>query len=303
MSRRVVRPRRRAERGAWLPARPGRAGRLPADHVLYDRDPRAAGTGKYNRFFGSLRIGMNGIVGFSRYPLHLISSSVSCSRSSRSIRPVYFILKFAGVPFPTGNPTIVILISFFSGIQLLSLGVMGEYVGRIYDEVKHRPAFIVESDLGFEPLGRPRPRGCVGRAAPVLSCRRSRRSAILAGGLGTRLGERTRRHAEGARARSRTSRSSPISCDSSPAMAPTASCSASASSASAIEAALGDGVRFGLDVRYSYDGDEPAGTAGAMRRALPLLGRAVPRDCTATRTCESTTRPFRPGSTLVRDRP
>ena len=41
--------------------------------VLYDRDPRAAGDGKYNRFFGSLVIGMNGIVGFSRYPLHLIS--------------------------------------------------------------------------------------------------------------------------------------------------------------------------------------------------------------------------------------
>ena len=52
---------------------------------------------------------------------------------------VYLILKIAGVPFPTGNPTIVILICFFSGIQLLSLGVMAEYVGRIYDEVKRRP--------------------------------------------------------------------------------------------------------------------------------------------------------------------
>ena len=44
-------------------------------------------------------------------------------------------LKLAGFAFPIGNPTIVILICFFSGIQLLSLGVMGEYVGRIYDEV------------------------------------------------------------------------------------------------------------------------------------------------------------------------
>ena len=60
--------------------------------VLYDRDPRAGGHGKYNRFFGSLVIGLNGIVGFSRYPLHLISmrrrscsrSSPSCSRSSTS---------------------------------------------------------------------------------------------------------------------------------------------------------------------------------------------------------------------------
>ena len=60
--------------------------------VLYDRDPRAAGTSKYNRFWGSLVIGLNGIVGFSRYPLQLISMlgvgsvrcSPSCWRSSTS---------------------------------------------------------------------------------------------------------------------------------------------------------------------------------------------------------------------------
>jgi hypothetical protein len=46
----------------------------------------------------------------------------------------YLGLKFAGVPFPVGNPTIVIAVAFFSGIQMLSLGVIGEYVGRIYDE-------------------------------------------------------------------------------------------------------------------------------------------------------------------------
>ena len=52
-------------------------------------------------------------------------------------------LKIVGTDFPTGNPTIVILISLFSGIQLLSLGIMGEYVGRIYDEVKRRPLYVV----------------------------------------------------------------------------------------------------------------------------------------------------------------
>jgi polyisoprenyl-phosphate glycosyltransferase len=63
---------------------------------------------------------------------------------------VYLGLKLSGVAFPIGNPTIVIVIAFFSGIQLLSLGVMGEYVGRIYDEVRQRPKFIIESRHGFD---------------------------------------------------------------------------------------------------------------------------------------------------------
>jgi dolichol-phosphate mannosyltransferase len=119
--------------------------------VLYDRDPRAAGSGKYNRFLGSLVIGINGIVGFSRYPLHLISiGGVLLSIFAGLLAVAYGSLKLAGVPFPTGNPTVVVLVCLFSGIQLLSLGVMGEYVGRIYDEVKGRPRYIVESRLGFD---------------------------------------------------------------------------------------------------------------------------------------------------------
>ena len=59
-------------------------------------------------------------------------------------------LKLAGQNFPVGNPTIVIVVSFFSGLQLLSLGVMGEYIGRIYDEVRNRPKYILESRYGWE---------------------------------------------------------------------------------------------------------------------------------------------------------
>jgi glycosyltransferase involved in cell wall biosynthesis len=119
--------------------------------VLYDRDPRAAGTGKYNRFMGSLVIGLNGVVGFSRQPLRLISVlGVVFSGIAFLLGGVYLCLKLAGVPFPVGNPTIVIIVTFFSGIQLLSLGVMGEYVGRIYDETRQRPKYIVESRFGFD---------------------------------------------------------------------------------------------------------------------------------------------------------
>ena len=99
---------------------------------------------------------MNGIVGFSRYPLHLISTvGVFLSAFSLLLSVVYLVMKLAGFPFPTGNPTIVLLICFFSGIQLLSLGVMAEYVGRIYDEVKRRPRFILESSHGIDRLNAP----------------------------------------------------------------------------------------------------------------------------------------------------
>ena len=123
---------------------------FPQASVLYDRDPRTAGDRKYNRFFGSLVIGMNGIVSFSRYPLHLISlAGIVLSGIAVLLAVAYAVLKLVGVPFPTGNPTIVIVVSLFSGIQLLSLGVMGEYVGRIYDEVKRRPKTIIERRYGF----------------------------------------------------------------------------------------------------------------------------------------------------------
>ena len=117
--------------------------------VVYDREQREEGKGKYNRFTGSLLIGLNGLIGFSRYPLQLISiTGVLLATLAFLLALAYFCYKLAGAHFPVGNPTIVILISFFSGIQLLSLGVMGEYVGRIYDEVRRRPKFIVDFTLG-----------------------------------------------------------------------------------------------------------------------------------------------------------
>jgi dolichol-phosphate mannosyltransferase len=124
---------------------------FPQSSVLYDRDPRAAGTSKYNKFWGSLAIGFNGIVGFSRYPLQLISMlGTAFALIALFVAVVYLALKLGGFPFPIGNPTIVIVVSFFSGVQMLSLGVIGEYVGRIYDESRQRPKYIIESRHGWE---------------------------------------------------------------------------------------------------------------------------------------------------------
>ena len=120
-------------------------------NVLYDRDPRAAGTSKYNRFWGSLVIGLNGLIGFSRYPLHLISlGGIFLSIFAFVLGVAYGMLQVIGQAFPVGNPTIVIVVCFFSGLQLLSLGVIGEYVGRIYDESRQRPKYIIESRYGWD---------------------------------------------------------------------------------------------------------------------------------------------------------
>ncbi|HEY2768521.1 MAG TPA: glycosyltransferase [Solirubrobacteraceae bacterium] len=126
---------------------------FPQAIVPYDRDPRAGGASKYHRLWGSFYIGLNGVVGFSRYPLQLISLlGMVLSMFAFLLAIVYLALKVYGVNFPLGNPTIVIVVSLFSGIQMLSLGVMGEYVGRIYDESRNRPKYIIESRAGWEEL-------------------------------------------------------------------------------------------------------------------------------------------------------
>ena len=73
--------------------------------VLYDRDARAAGTSKYNRFWGSLIIGLNGIVGFSRYPLQVISlAGIVLSGFAFLLAIIYLVLKLAGVAVPDRQP-------------------------------------------------------------------------------------------------------------------------------------------------------------------------------------------------------
>jgi dolichol-phosphate mannosyltransferase len=58
-------------------------------------------------------------------------------------------MKLCGFPFPVGNPTLVILVLFMGGIQLISVGILGEYIGRIYEEVRGRPRFIIDRSEGF----------------------------------------------------------------------------------------------------------------------------------------------------------
>jgi len=118
--------------------------------IPFDRPARFAGETNYNRFFGSLRIGFNGIFCFSTYALTLSTQfGFLIAILSFLIAISYLGMKLAGFPFPLGNPTMVILILFMGGIQLMSVGILGEYIGRIYEEVRSRPKFIVDRAEGF----------------------------------------------------------------------------------------------------------------------------------------------------------
>ena len=118
--------------------------------IPFDRPARFAGETNYNRFLGSLRIGFNGIFCFSTYALTLSTwLGFVVSGFSFLLMAVYLFYKLMGWTIVWGNPTLVILISFLGGIQLISVGILGEYIGRIYEEVRARPKFIVEREEGF----------------------------------------------------------------------------------------------------------------------------------------------------------
>ena len=121
--------------------------------VLFDRPPRFEGEGNYNRFLGSLRIGFNGIFCFSNYALTLSTIfGFITAGFSFLLMATYLFYKLMGWQILWGNPTLVILISFLGGIQLISVGILGEYIGRIYEEVRERPKFIVDRKEGFESV-------------------------------------------------------------------------------------------------------------------------------------------------------
>ncbi|MFA6012470.1 MAG: glycosyltransferase family 2 protein [Desulfobacteraceae bacterium] len=118
--------------------------------IEYERAERFGGTTKYSlkKLF---RLAFDGIFSFSYLPLQLLSTLgflVFSFSVLFSLAVVY--IRFFTTFFVPGFATTVILIMFTSGLNLLSLGIVGEYIGRIYDEVKQRPRYIVESVIGIK---------------------------------------------------------------------------------------------------------------------------------------------------------
>lgn len=111
--------------------------------VTYNRAARHAGVTKYP-FKKMFRLAINAITGFSYFPLQVATffGFVSAGISILAI-PVVAALRLAGSHFFEGQTTTLVSVLFLGGVQLISLGILGEYVGRLYDEAKGRPLYIV----------------------------------------------------------------------------------------------------------------------------------------------------------------
>ena len=123
--------------------------------VPFRRDERYAGETKYP-LRKMLRFATDGIVSFSAYPLRLaLNLGFVVSALSFLLGVVFLISKFAGFYSVPGLASVAVFVAFLGGIQLLLIGIMGEYVARIHDEVKGRPLYLVSDTQGLEPPGVP----------------------------------------------------------------------------------------------------------------------------------------------------
>ena len=109
----------------------------------YERDSRAAGTPKYtmSKLF---RLALDGIFSFSEYPLKVAMYIGWCIALLSFVYAVYLVLWriFSGVGLP-GFATLSVAVFFIGGVQLIAIGLLGEYLSRVYNEVKQRPAYII----------------------------------------------------------------------------------------------------------------------------------------------------------------
>jgi polyisoprenyl-phosphate glycosyltransferase len=132
--------------------------------VPYNRDSRHAGQSKYT-LRKMVRLALNGIIGFSTAPLKLVmTGGFLLAGASMLYGLIAIVLKLAGVQMTAGYTSILVAITFLSGVQLAVMGMVGQYVARVYDEARGRPLYLVREARGF---GGPEAGETNGRAAGV----------------------------------------------------------------------------------------------------------------------------------------
>ncbi|MEY3870431.1 MAG: glycosyltransferase family 2 protein [Microcoleaceae cyanobacterium] len=123
--------------------------------IKFERDPRFAGEVKYT-FGKSFGLAVNGLVSFSKVPLRL-STYLGLFAAFVSLSMVFFVLYwrvFSPESGLTGLAIILMAVFFIGAVQLVSIGILGEYIGRIYEEVKGRPLYTLGEIVGFDESGR-----------------------------------------------------------------------------------------------------------------------------------------------------
>jgi len=117
---------------------------LRKKEILYDRDPRAAGITKWN-YLKLVNLAIDGITSFTTAPLRISSFLGIVVSLFAFIYIVYLVLRtlFFGTDL-AGYPSMMAVILFLGGVQLLSLGIIGEYIGRIFNETKQRPLYLID---------------------------------------------------------------------------------------------------------------------------------------------------------------
>ncbi len=117
---------------------------LRRDHVHYHRDPRYAGVTKYS-LPKMLRFAADGVLSFSNRPLQLAVWLGFLSSAVSAMLGLYFIvLRLTTNQIVEGWTSLMLVVLFLGGVQLVTLGIVGEYVGRIHDEVRGRPLYLVD---------------------------------------------------------------------------------------------------------------------------------------------------------------
>ena len=117
--------------------------------VFYPRLSRKYGKAKYS-FKKSLSLAIDGIISFSYEPLRYISYMGLFSSFISIILMTFAIIQFFMGGVVRGWTSIFVLVSFLGSLQLLSLGLIGEYLGRLYKEVKARPMYHIQEYAGFD---------------------------------------------------------------------------------------------------------------------------------------------------------
>lgn len=112
--------------------------------ILYDRDPRAAGETKWN-YMKLFNLAVDGFTSFTTAPLRLASVMGFIVSAAAFVYIVYLLVRpLFGVSTGGGYSSIMAVVLFLGGVQLISLGIIGEYIARIFNETKHRPLYFVE---------------------------------------------------------------------------------------------------------------------------------------------------------------